>query len=138
MRPIRHIRQREVVRDTYSNSDHAIGDKSTAHALSDQGAIESTETSQRTSCVCGCLKQPGGFCAQCSGPPVCVDCLGFCLRCHRPLCPRHSVFSIDSAGNTVRLCRRCADDHRRKRIARAFVRTLLSPFVDFGGGDEQA
>ena len=136
MRPIRGERSDEVVHDPWDFSARKLGQDDTLHVVTDEGGIDSLRTGRHVACVCGCLKPPGGFCAECV-QPVCVDCYGFCAgNCHKPLCPRHSVFVFDATGSVVRLCRACHSQVSRKRIVRGVFRALLSPFVRFEQDNE--
>lgn len=136
MKPIRGEREREVIHDPWHGGEKSIGQNDTTHVLSDDGAIESLRTGRRMACACGCLKPPGGYCGRCV-QPVCVDCFGFCLGCHMPMCPRHSVFVDSESGATLRFCKHCHEKASRRKLARDVVRTILSPFIRFGDGHAQ-
>ena len=131
MQPIRGERKEEVVHDGWTHDGKRLGQSDAVHVVTDDGAVESRLTGRTTACVCGCLEKPGGFCSECI-QPVCVNCYGFCAGvCHRPLCPRHSVFDTDERGAVVRLCRSCHGQVSRRKVARGVVRALLSPFLRF-------
>ena len=135
MQPIRGERDDEFCHDPWNKTAQQSVQKDTTHVLNDAGAIESHRVGRRFACVCGCLKPPGGFCAVCA-ESVCVDCHGFCGRCHMPLCPRHSVFEQDGGGTIPRWCKACFATRSRGRLVRKLARAILSPFVRFG--DEHA
>ncbi len=131
MKPIRGERSEDVVHDPWDFRARKLGQDDTLHVVTDEGGIDSHRTGHRVACVCGCLKPPGGFCAECV-QPVCADCYGFCAgSCRKPLCPRHSVFVLNATGEVVRFCRACHGQVSRKKIVRGVFRTLLSPFVRF-------
>ena len=132
MQPIRGEREEEFVHDPWEKNQQQVGQNDTVHVVSDAGGIESHRTGRRVACVCGCLKPAGGFCSECT-LPVCVDCYGFCADdgCHKPLCPRHSVFTESESGARVRFCQSCYGKVSRKKIARGVFRALFSLFIEF-------
>ncbi len=136
MKPIRSEQDQEVVHDPWNRNERQWSQKDVAHIVSDAGGIESYRTGRQIGCDCGCLKPPGGFCADC-GAVSCVDCFGHCQRCNRPLCPAHLTCTEIVGGQIVRLCRSCSDSAGRKRALRRVGRLLLSPFVEFKGHHEQ-
>lgn len=133
MKPIRSEHQQEIVQDPWNGICRPAGSHATFHTLSSTGCIESQSERRLVAADCGCLKEPAGFCAVCAdGKTACVDCFGFCHKCRKPLCPRHSVFAADSeAGQQLRWCEDCYGANRRSTAVRRVFRLLLSPFFSF-------
>ena len=137
MQPIRQEQDEEIIHDPWIREEQKLGQSDTQHVVGDAGGIESHRTGRRVGCVCGCLKPAGGFCGECI-QPVCVDCYGFCAGdCHKPLCPRHSVFVPVGDGTTLRLCQSCHGARSRRKLVWGVVRGLLSPFIRFTDSDGQ-
>lgn len=130
MEPIRSVRHREVIQDPWGGTSRVVEQRDEAHALTDEGALQSCHDTQRVAAVCGCVRAIGGICASCGGS-VCIACFAFCGRCHKPVCPRHSVRTSLPSGSVDVACTECASSRSRRQLAGRFWRVLLSPFVDF-------
>ncbi len=133
MKPIRTERTERVDRGPWSGNEHTAQQQDTAHRLDADGAIDSHTVERRIAASCGCLAPPVGFCGECERT-VCANCYARCL-CGKPLCPRHTQVVSNADGAALRLCPACGDAYRRASATRRVVRSLLSFFVDFDGGD---
>ena len=135
MQPIRGQRSSSFVHDPWGVGQHVLGQQDVTHVVTDDGAIHSEESNRQVACGCGCLRPPGGYCAECL-ETACVSCFGLCSACSKPICPRHSVFVPGSTGSGRRLCKLCHDTAKRQRVLGGTVRLLLSPFIRFDKTDE--
>lgn len=139
MKPIRGQRKRTIAQNPWNRNKVLSGQEDVLHILHEGGGIGSETEELLTVSSCGCVGPPAGFCARCTESgyegTVCARCLGWCAKCRMPLCPRHSVFSEDTADQR-RWCPECAGGIRRKRIGWGITRTLLSPLIEFGGRNE--
>ncbi len=140
MKPIRGEHRRKVVHDPWGRQEEPVAHEDTAHAVSPDGALESSSVERQFALGCGCLgKPPAGFCSVCDRIlPVCSDCFHHCANdgCGRPLCRRHAISVEGSGGTHLHMCQRCFEATARKRLLGRVGRTLLSPFVQFGHNDE--
>jgi len=136
MRRVRTEKHHQVAHDPWTGSSRPLGHDDTVHVVSRSGGLESYTVQRHFACGCGCLKPVGGFCAACpqgQNQTACVSCFGFCARCHKPLCTRHSVFmeTDEKVGHRDRFCLLCSESLRRMAVLRRVVRFLLAPFVAF-------
>lgn len=135
MRPIRGEQKQHLAGNPWEKREQQLHEEEVVHLVSDNGGIESYRTGRQFANACGCLKPAGGFCAVCSIEnsfrPICVDCFGFCMKCHKPLCPRHSTFLKSTEGGDIRLCGECEESTRRRQVISRVFRFLLVPFVKF-------
>ncbi len=131
MKPIRTDQQAKVVQDGWGGKTTPIQESGTEHLLTDTGAIHSQGIDRRTACACGCLNEPGGFCADCGGGVICVECFCRCSHCQRPICGRHSTTVDDSKSGSLRLCSTCHGTHRRRGRLGRVMRFVFSPFIEF-------
>jgi len=129
MKPIRGEHTEKVAHDPWRHTEQKFGQDDTAHVLTDTDGLGSHHRTELYACVCGCLTEPGGFCAVCGGL-VCRDCFSRCEDCQVPLCPAHRVHFVDTEGNRHHLCSRCHATNGRKQVVRRIGRTLLSFFVE--------
>ena len=136
MKPIRNERNRRLVHDPWQFDQTDTEHSDVDHFVDDDGGLESECVERQFACGCGCLRQAGGFCAICL-QTVCVSCFGFCRHCHKPLCPRHSMFATESSGQEFRLCQLCYESMGRKRLLLQVSRLLLSPFIKLEGSNER-
>ena len=132
MKPIRGERDVEVAHEpqTWGSKQAQFKQADAVHTVSDAGAIESHRTARHFAAGCGCIAPPAGFCAVCS-ETACSSCFGFCERCRKPLCPRHTVFIEEPDDRKIRRCRPCHETKGRTRRLRQIGRLLLSPFIVF-------
>lgn len=128
--------RREVVLNPTVDSDgnpivDTVEEKSTS--LSSDGSIDSTVVRPDRTYHCGDSKEipMGGRCAIC-GRISCAKCFGRCRVCLRPLCLEDSRYFEMEKGVTARLCPRCFEAARRKKI----ILGVLSPFIEFEGGEK--
>lgn len=120
----------------WSGRQTDLGQEQTNHNLSNSGGIESATLAQQAVSSCGCILPPVAFCAECISlaleGTVCEQCKGFCERCHKPICPRHSIFDHPIEHRATRLCSECHGELKRGNISKSLFRALFSPFIDFG------
>lgn len=88
-------------------------------------------------CGCSAEQAPGGRCGmpRC-GRVSCQKCEGRCHACSIPICLEHSVFE-GTENVRIRLCHKCRDASKRRRVLMAGLRCLASPFVDFESRKEK-
>ena len=100
--------------------------------LSPEGSPDSVKLAieQFHRCRCSLRVPVGGRCYQCGGTS-CIHCHGHCAACHKPICPEHSQFVQEPAGQQMRLCQHCYAVMRRKKVTGIIARVLLCPFVKF-------
>ena len=135
MERFRGERKRRVFHDPWTATGKPLEAEEIDHFINDDGGLDSQHTGRAMACDCGCLRPPGGFCAECGDAVVCVDCFGHCV-CGKPLCPRHSHFvERPGSGGRVRLYRSCHESESRQRLVHRAARALLSPFIRFEDGD---
>lgn len=128
MHPIRADREREMIRNPWSGDACESADVVIRHVLDDDGCIESCKVTTRMANGCGCLAPAAGVCSRC-GLHVCSLHFCHCANCGAPLCQAHSCATTDPA---LRTCLRCSRASRRRLVASAVLRAILSPFVRFG------
>ncbi len=129
MKPIRSERHREVAQDPWQGAEKLLEQKQVDHQVSSAGGLESDHTTHRIASGCGCLRPAAGFCAVC-GATACEKCFGFCVRCHKPLCPNHMNI-VDAEGSPQVQCRPCRESVIRQRRLSGALRLLLAPFIHF-------
>jgi len=130
MMPIRRESKRRVTQSPFDSRLDELQLEQSEHAVDDAGGIDSQHAAVSRPGVCGCLKEPGGYCAAC-GNLSCVACHGHCLQCHKPICPRDSHFPNGVADRETRMCADCWSTTKRRGLLRGLGRILLSPFVQF-------
>ncbi len=137
-RPIRRDVQLRITTDEDGNPK-IEGVDGTGVRVSPEGSLDRVIITSDRFFHCGCSVEqaPGGRC----GWPGCgrVSCQkheGRCHDCSVPLCLEHSVFEDTQTGR-LRLCHKCHDVGRRRRILGAGLRFLARPFVDFENGREK-
>lgn len=130
MQSIRREEKRRMTQSPFGDRVDELQVEQTAHALGPDGSVDSQHAAVSRPGVCGCLKEPGGYCAVC-GNLSCVDCHGHCFCCHKPICPRHAEFPNGASDRVTRVCAECASTNRRRGLLRGLGRLLLSPFVQF-------
>ena len=134
MQPIRHQKDKHVIRDPFNDRDIDQQEVETEHVVSDDGGLDSAGLQRHFACGCGCVGAPGGICAEC-GCLSCSNCFSRC-GCGKPLCPRHRhVVDVPNAGRII-FCKPCYDAWVRSRRWRAVLRLLVSPFMHMEGNDE--
>ncbi len=129
----------QEARNPWTGRQESAQKKSTDHSLTNSDGIESHVVDVLPASSCGCCSLPAGFCAECTARGLsgtaCARCLGWCTTCHKPICPKHSVFPEDNPEGR-RWCRSCYDEKRRRSFARGVLRSLLSPLVQFENSNE--
>jgi len=126
MREIRAEYGRAVIHSPWAVDGEDASRTEVRHFLTDDGAIVSHQTQRESARDCGCLKPPGGFCAEC-GRLVCVDCFVHCWNCNKPLCLCHGNERRHAEIENAWLCGECHGRIKGKRI----LRGILKPFLSF-------
>lgn len=132
MKPIRNELRHEVAQEPWQGRERPIGQEVADHVVSDEGGLASHSIRHRIACDCGCLLDPGGYCAVC-GALACVKCFDHCDICRAPVCARHGLVTELPGKSALRLCPTCRDETNRRRAWQGAARLFLSPFIRFKG-----
>lgn len=132
MDEIRSEHTKETLRNPWQPLSTDIGESSVKHICADTGGIESYVASQKTVWHCGCVAPPGGICSGCNNV-ICIRCFAHCagLDCSRPIGPCCSAVAQDEHNPETPLCDECYDRAKRRQVARAIAKLILSPFIRF-------
>lgn len=133
MQPIRREQKKDQIHEPFNHRNIDVQEQDAAHAVADDGGLNSAHLLRRHACGCGCVGAPGGICAVCACL-CCSSCFSRC-RCGKPLCPAHRRLVEAPGGGQVVLCKPCHDAMVRSRRWRTVVGVLLAPFIERGKAD---
>jgi hypothetical protein len=130
------VRRDVHMRKTYDQDGHQVLETTATETfvLSRDGSIDRVIVEHDVVFHCGCdIKNGlGGRCGEPGcGRLSCKRCFTRCYLCHKPLCLECAKDKIIGVDMPVRLCKRCYEQHSRRRT----IRALLSPFVVFHDKD---
>lgn len=126
---IRSEQKQQFVHDPFSDDVREVHTDQTEHSVADDGSIESQFATVERPGVCGCIgNAAGGICGICQ-KISCAECHGFCMVCHKPVCPRDAEFPNGAGDRATRFCADCWATHRRRGLLRGLGRLLIAPFV---------